>query len=314
MQILRTIELPELGKKYKGKVRDCYVLGDKRVLVTTDRISAFDQNLGYIPYKGQVLNQLSAFWFEKTKDIIQNHMISAPDPNVMIAKNTKPILIEMIVRGYITGVTGTSIWGSYANGEREIYGITFPDGLSKNQKLPHPVITPTTKPEVGHDARLTRTEIMKSDLVSKKHYEAMEEAAMSLYMFGEKFAKEKGLLLVDTKYEFGVYENEVMLIDELHTPDSSRYWIEATYEEKFRNGIEPENFDKEFLRLWYKERGYMGDGVPPRMDESFIKEVSSRYITCYETLTGKKFSYPKLTDIEARIRKNLSKSGILEGK
>lgn len=306
MNILKTIDLDGFGEKYSGKVRDWYIVDGKRVLITTDRISAFDRILGHIPYKGQVLNQLSAFWFNKTNDIIDNHMISTPDPNVMIAKNAKPIPIEMVVRGYISGVTGTSIWGSYQKGERTIYGIKFPEGLRKNQKLPQPVITPTTKAEIGHDERLTREQIIEKSIVAKDVYEQMEDAAIQIFQRGSEIAEEKNLILVDTKYEFGLYDGKVIIIDEMHTPDSSRFWKKDTYEARFSKGEEPENFDKEFLRIWFKDRGYTGDGEPPIMPDDFVMQVSKRYQDVYEILTGEKLVINDSQSIEERIKKNLS--------
>ncbi len=306
MNILKGVELDCFGKKYSGKVRDWYVLGDKRILITTDRISAFDKILGHIPYKGQVLNQLSAFWFEKTNDIINNHMLEIPDPNVMIGKNATPIPIEMVVRGYISGVTGTSIWGSYEKGERIIYGLQFPEGLKKNQKLPLPVITPTTKAEIGHDERLTREQIIEKNIVAKDVYEQMEDAALAIFQRGSEICEERGLILVDTKYEFGLHNNAVILIDEVHTPDSSRFWIKDTYESRFTKGLEPENFDKEFLRIWFKEQGYTGDGEPPTMPEEFIMQVSQRYLDVYEKITGKKIVINESENIGERIKKNMS--------
>src|SRR3989338_3855647 len=259
---LKTVNIPQLGKKNSGKVRDSYIIGDKRIIITTDRLSAFDRVLGVFPYKGQALNQLSQFWFDKTADFIQNHLLSVPDPNVMIVKNCTLIPIEMVVRGYITGVTNTSIWGSYEKGERVIYGIKFPEGLRKNQKLKKPVITPTTKAEVGHDERLTREEIIKRKIVHVKLYIQMEKAALRLFTRGTQICNKAGIILVDTKYEFGLYDGKLMLIDEIHTPDSSRFWIKATYREKFSEGLEPENFDKEFMRIWFKEQGYTGEFFP----------------------------------------------------
>ncbi|MDO9027722.1 MAG: phosphoribosylaminoimidazolesuccinocarboxamide synthase [Candidatus Roizmanbacteria bacterium] len=306
-KVLKTIDLP-LGKKLQGKVRDIYFKDKKRILITTDRQSAFDVILGCIPFKGAVLNQLSAFWFKKTKHIVDNHLLETPDPNVSVTKNCQPIQVEMIVRGYISGVTKTSIWYSYERGERMIYGLKFPDGLKKNQKLLEPVITPTTHPLVGatgHDERLTREEIISKKIVSKKLYEQMEKVALALFKFGTKLCLSKGLILVDTKYEFGLYNNKLILIDEIHTPDSSRFWIAKTYQERLKKGLEPENFDKEFLRLWYVRRGYRGDGPPPPMAKELIVAVAQRYIGVYEKLTGKKFQafdYP----IEERIKKNLS--------
>lgn len=306
--VLKTISVSNLGKKYQGKVRDFYIKDDKRILITTDRQSAFDVILGCIPYKGSVLNMLSAFWFEQTKHIVPNHMIAMPDANVLIGKNCKPIPVEMVVRGYISGVTNTSIWGSYNKGERVIYGLQFPDGLKKNQKLPHPVITPTTHGggKGGHDERLTKEEIIKRKIVDKKLYEQMEKAALALFDFGNKLCKKRGLILVDTKYEFGLYKGKLTLIDEIHTPDSSRFWIEKTYKKRFEKGLEPENFDKEFLRLWYAKRGYKGDGTPPEMAHELIVDLAKRYISVYEKITNKKFKayqYP----IEERIANAISK-------
>jgi len=306
--VLKTVDLP-LGKKIQGKVRDIYFKDKKRILITTDRQSAFDVILGNIPFKGAVLNQLAAFWFKKTKHIVDNHLLDVPDPNVSIAKNCESIQVEMVVRGYISGVTNTSIWGSYEKGERVIYGLKFPDGLKKNQKLKTPVITPTTHPLVGakgHDKRLTREQIIKKKLVSEKLYKQIEKAALALFKYGTKLCLSKGLILVDTKYEFGLYNGKLTLIDEIHTPDSSRFWIAKTYKTLFNKGLEPENFDKEFLRLWYVKRGYRGDGPPPKMADELIVAVAQRYIGVYEKLTGlkfKAFEYP----IEERIKKNLRK-------
>jgi len=307
-KVLKTVNIPKLGKKQQGKVRDIYFQDDKRILVTTDRQSAFDVILGNIPFKGAVLNLLSAFWFEKTKHIVPNHMIFVPHPNVMITKNCKPTAIEMIIRGYMTGVTKTSIWYSYQKGERIIYGLRFPDGLVKNEKLPKPVLTPTTHPEIGakvHDERLTREEILKKKLIDKKTFLRMEEAAYELFKFGSRWCQKKGLILVDTKYEFGIYDGKVMLIDEIHTPDSSRFWIADTYESRFKKGLEPENFDKEFLRLWYAKKGYRGDGKPPSMSRQLIVDLAKRYIAVYEKITGKKFK-PYEYPIDNDIRKSLS--------
>jgi phosphoribosylaminoimidazole-succinocarboxamide synthase len=312
-KILTTIDLPKLGKKLQGKVRDFYIKDEKRIIVTTDRQSAFDVILGNIPYKGAVLNLLSSFWFDKTRDIVPNHKISVPHPNVLVAYDTKPIPVEMVVRGYISGVTKTSIWYSYQQGERFIYGIKFPEGLKKNQKLPKPVITPTTHggPSTGsgqaggHDERLTREEIIQRKIVPKKLYEQMEKAALALFTRGSRICKRHGLILVDTKYEFGLFNGKLILIDEIHTPDSSRFWIARTYPTRFKQGLEPENFDKEFLRLWYAKHGYRGDGEPPAMPTTLVKALSKRYISVYQKITGKRFkqySYPQ----ENAIRKSLS--------
>lgn len=317
---LETITLSK-GKKLQGKVRDFYLLknppshkasdGQSRIIITTDRQSAFDVHLGLIPYKGTVLNLLAAFWFSKTKHIIPNHIMAIPDPNVTIAKNLQPIPVEMVVRGYMTGVTITAIWPSYKNGERIIYGVPFPDGLTKNQKLPTPIITPTYHGDRtgkgGHDTRLTKNEIIKEKIVPRKIYEAMEKASLALFAFGSKTALKNGLILVDTKYEFGLdQKGKLFLMDEIHTPDSSRFWIKKTYKNRIKKGWEPENFDKEFLRLWYAEKGYNGDGKPPKMTKELIVDLSKRYIAIYEMITGerfKAFKYP----IQERIQKNLKK-------
>jgi len=298
MKVLKTVNLRKFGKKYSGKVRDYYIVGDKRIIVTTDRISAFDRVLGLIPYKGQVLNKISEFWFDKTKDIIQNHVLSVPHANVMVVKNAKSLPIEMVVRGYMTGVTNTSIWGSYEKGERVIYGIKFPNGLSKNQKLPKPIITPTTKAEVGHDERLTSKEIIKKKIVDPKIWRQMEKAALALFERGARICEKAGIILVDTKYEFGICDGKLMLIDEIHTPDSSRFWIKSTYKERLKNGLEPENFDKEFMRIWFKKKGYTGDGKAPVMPKSFVDKISKRYIAIYGKITGKKF-VPDKTKVHA---------------
>lgn len=303
-RVLETIDLPHLGKKYQGKVRDFYLQDNTRILVTTDRQSAFDVVLGHIPFKGAVLNLLSQFWFEKTKHIVPNHLISVPDANVMIVHNCQPLPVEMVVRGYISGVTKTSIWYSYQNGERIIYGIKFPDGLKKNQALPSPIITPTTH-SIGHDERLTKEEIIKRKIVEKRLYEKMEKVSFKLFKYGSKLCQRQGLILVDTKYEFGLYKGRLTLIDEIHTPDSSRFWKAETYQERFSSGEEPENFDKELLRLWYVKRGYKGDSKPPKMSKQLIVDLAKRYVGVYEKITKRNFQsffYP----IEKRIIENLN--------
>ncbi len=304
---LKSVDLPGAGKKIQGKVRDIYIKNDRRIIITTDRQSAFDYVLGFVPYKGAVLNLLSAFWFDKIRQLIPNHLVAVPDANVSIVKNCQPIPVEMVVRGYMTGVTNTSIWYSYSKGERIIYGIKFPEGLRKNQILPHPVITPTTHAEIGqHDERLTRKQIIKSGLVEAKLYRQMEKATLALFAFGSKLAQKRGLILVDTKYEFGLYDGKLTLMDELHTPDSSRFWVAKTYSRLFKAGKEPESLSKEFLRLWYKKHGYGGEGKPAQMPAHLAVRLAHLYIRTYETLTGKKFKpfdYP----IEERIKKNIAK-------
>jgi phosphoribosylaminoimidazole-succinocarboxamide synthase len=300
------LEVP--GGMPRGKVRDFYVLpdGKRRVLITTDRLSAFDHNIGTVPYRGQVLNQLSAWWFDHTADIIPNHYISMPDPCVTIARETRPILVEVVVRGYISGVTSTSLWTRYAMGEREIYGMHFPEGLTKNQKLPQPVITPTTKSTVGHDDRLALNDVVGKGYVDAITWEKIKAAALALYERGRETAARGGLILVDTKYEFGFDEETgaLLLIDEVHTPDSSRYWKADTYQDRIARHEEPENFDKELVRLWYVGQGYHGDGKPPAMSNDLIVAVSQRYQRVYEMITGKTFEaagYPSDSRIEAAL-------------
>lgn len=311
--VVKTVNVPKLGKKIQGKVRDIYVLGDKRIFIATDRQSAFDKVLGFIPFKGQVLTALSAFWFEKTKDIIQNHLISVLDPNVLLVKECKLIPIEMVVRGYITGVTDTSIWGSYEKGERIIYGLRFPENLRKNQKLLEYVITPTTKADFGlHDERLTEEEILKKKIVSPKLWKQLKKVSLELFIRGQKICDKAGIILVDTKYEFGLDEKgKLILIDEIHTPDSSRYWVKKSYIERFKKGLEPESYDKETLRIWFKERGYKGEGKIPKMPPEFIAKMSQLYMGIYEKITGKKFIPDMTKNVNERIKNNLFKAGFL---
>ena len=310
-QALNETNLPLPGRE-SGKVRDWYDLPDgQRLIVTTDRLSAFDRILAQVPYKGQVLNQLSTWWFEQTKSIIQNHLISIPDPNAAIVQKVTPIAVEVIVRGYITGVTSTALWHRYSLGERNIYGYDFPDGLRKNQRLPEPIITPTTKGgETGHDERLTCGEVVEKRILDQKTWDQVQAAALAIFKRGQELAAKTELILVDTKYEFGLTDDrQVILIDEVHTPDSSRFWRLNDYQQRFDEGNEPENFDKEFIRLAYTEKGYRGDGEIPFMPDELWAAASSRYVTIYEMLTDRTFkpgSYP----IEERLLKNLKEAGI----
>ncbi len=297
-----------LGEKYEGKVRDVYVQNGRRLLITTDRVSAFDRVLGLIPYKGQVLNQLSAWWFAQTADLAHNHLIAVPDPNVTIAHEAQPLPVEIVVRGYITGVTKTSLWYLYEQGERRPYGIQLRDGLRKNDPLPEPIITPTTKAEKGgHDERLTEAEILEQGLVGAELWAEIRETAVSLFKLGQEIAAQAGLILVDTKYEMGLVNGRLTLIDEIHTPDSSRYWLAdppAVAGVPAVPPAEPENYDKEFMRQWYAAQGYRGDGTPPTMPPDLITQIAARYITTFEMLTGKSFS-PGEKPVLARIQKNL---------
>ena len=295
------------GSLYSGKVRDSYDLGDTLVLITTDRQSAFDRIVASIPFKGQVLNETGAWWFEQTKDIIANHALSFPDPNVTIAKKCKPFPIEFVVRGFITGSSSTSLWTNYEQGQRDYCGITFPDGMKKNEKLQKPVITPTTKEE-DHDRPITPAKIITEGWMKKEHWDYASQKAIELFEFGQRKASENGLVLVDTKYEMGLSpEGKITLIDEIHTPDSSRYWIQETLEERLSANQEPENIDKEFLRLWFKENSdpYKDEALPKAPDD-LVAELSLRYILLYEMITGKNFNFPDVNqNIKERIQKNL---------
>ena len=306
MDVLKETNFSWLGKKKKGKVRDIYEQGDKLILITTDRMTGFDRLLAHIPWKGQALNQISAFWFEQTKDIIPNHVLAVPDPNVTVGKKCNPVRIEGVVRGYLTGVTDTSIWTRYSKGIRDFGGITLPDGMQKNRKLPQPIFDPTTKEDL-HDRTLTKDEMIAEGFITAELFAKVEEKSLALFKCGQEVSAQRGLILVDTKYEFGIDENGVLtLIDEIHTPDSSRYWYLASYEERLAKGEEPEYFDKEFLRLWFKEHSDpYKDAVLPEAPKEKVLELSRRYIEIYEQLTGKTFEKNSMPIIE-RLEKNLS--------
>ncbi|MBI2651572.1 phosphoribosylaminoimidazolesuccinocarboxamide synthase [Candidatus Woesearchaeota archaeon] len=296
----------KIGRKYEGKVRDNYILDGKRLIITTDRISAFDRVLCSIPFKGQVLNQTSSFWFEKTKDVVKNHVIEVPDENMMLVKECKPYPVEMVVRGYITGVTTTSAWYSYEKGIRNFCGNIMPEGMKKNQKFEKPIITPSTKAEHGlHDESISGEEIIKRGLMEEKTYRLMERAALALFDFGAKLVAKNNLILVDTKYEFGSLNGELVLIDEVHTPDSSRYWIKDTYKELFSEGKEPQKLDKEYVRQWLASKNFIGQGQIPKIPNEVKVEAAKRYITAYEMVTGEEFNAKEgdvLGRIEARLK------------
>lgn len=297
----------ERGEKRTGKVRDQYSLGDKIALITTDRQSAFDRVLASIPFKGQVLNLTSAWWFEQTKDIIPNQVINIPDPNITLAKNCEVFPIEFVVRGYITGSTSTSLWTVYNNGDREYCGNILSEGLVKNQKLDSNMLTPTTKEE-HHDRPISPNDIVREGWMTQTDWEYCSQKALELFEYGQKKAAENGMILVDTKYEMGKDENgEIVLIDEIHTPDSSRYWIAETYNERMGSKNEPQNIDKEFLRLWFVDNcDPYNDEVLPAAPEDLIVELSSRYIYLYETITGQLFPFPETGEsVIDRINKNL---------
>ena len=294
-------DFPQLGKKYRGKVRDNYISGDGiRTIISTDRLSAFDRVLTAIPFKGQLLNQMSVFWFDKTKHLWPNHIIDVPDPNVVRVKNCKTFPIEMIVRGYITG----SAWRDYQAG-KDICGIKFPAGLKKNQKI-DTVITPTTKAEIGHDMNISREEIIKQGLVPEEQYAKLEQATLKMFEFGQQYCAKNGLILVDCKFEFGYDEKgNIIIIDEIFTPDASRFWILDTYEKKFNAAEEPDILDKEFFRGWLMSQGFKGDGEAPPISDDVKVELAMRYIQSYEMITGEKFVPDTSMPVKERIKKNL---------
>ncbi|KAL5558556.1 hypothetical protein UlMin_034767 [Ulmus minor] len=302
------LTVPGIKSKTRGKVRDVYDAGDYLVLVTTDRQSAFDRVLASIPFKGQVLNETSLWWFDKTQHITSNAVVSAPDGNVTIAKKCSVFPVEFVVRGFITGSTDTSLWTVYKKGVRNYCGNELQEGLVKNQKLPANILTPTTK-AADHDVPVTPAEIIESGLMSRADYEEVSRKALSLFEYGQRVALEHGLILVDTKYEFGKgADGSILLIDEVHTPDSSRYWIANSYEERFQNDLEPENVDKEFLRLWFKDHcNPYEDEVLPDAPEELICELAWRYIFLYERITRSKFNMPSTKEpIHDRISRNVA--------
>lgn len=308
----RDIEL-SLPDRRVGKVRVSYQLPDtNRIFITTDRLSAFDQIVAAVPYKGQVLNQLAAWWFANTRDIIDNHIVSLPDPNATIAVSAKPLPVEVIVRGVMTGSTSTSIWKIYEQGKREIYGYKFKDGIKKNTLLPEAIITPTTKGDAGaHDEALTCAEVVSKGLVDEKTWNTVQAAALKLFARGQEVAKSAGLLLADTKYEFGIHPSgQVIIIDEMHTPDSSRFWELSSFDERLAAGKEPESLDKEPIRLALDAIGYRGDGAPPVLEPSVIATTTTRYIAAFERLTGTKF-VPGTYPIQQRLTSALQKANIL---
>ncbi len=303
----------DLPDRRDGKVRVSYALPNgQRLFVTTDRLSAFDRIINGVAYKGQVLNQLAAWWFDQTRDIVDNHAISTPDPNVLIGISARPLPVEVIVRGYITGITSTSLWRRYDEGARTIYGYHFPDGLQKNTALPQAIITPTTKAEAGaHDEALTCLEVTERGLVERGLWARVQEAALAVFARGQEVAARAGLILADTKYEFGLApDGRLLLIDEMHTPDSSRFWEASSYEGRLAAAEEPESLDKEVIRRALADSGYSGDGAPPLLADEVWTETTRRYVTAYERLTGQTIdpgSYP----VGPRIVANLTAAGVL---
>ena len=304
-EVLKETHFSSLGEKKIGKVRDIYIQPERLILVTTDRHSSFDRIIAHIPWKGQVLNQISAWWFEQTKDIVPNHVLAVPDPNVTVAKRMKIVPIEAVVRGYLTGVTDTAIWTRYQNGVRTFGNMALADGLKKNIKLPHPVFDPMTK-EDTHDRTISQEQMVAERLISAELLEKVKHTATALFLRGQKVAAKRGLILVDTKYEFGTDEKgNLVLIDEIHTPDSSRYWQIEGYEESLAKGSEPKSFDKEFLRLWFKEHcDPYKDAVLPEAPQELVEELSRRYIQMYEQITGTQF-IPGETPVLSRMERNL---------
>ncbi|MFN9810863.1 MAG: phosphoribosylaminoimidazolesuccinocarboxamide synthase [Deltaproteobacteria bacterium] len=313
--LTRTVDatdFPGLGEKYEGKVRDNYSLSDgTRVLVTTDRISAFDRVLGTLPFKGQVLNGLSTWWFAATADVAANHVLSVPDPNILHAVECEPLPVELVVRSFVTGVTSTSVWTHYAEGKRSFAGHVLPEGLKKNEPLPAPILTPSTKAaKGGHDVTVSRAELLAMGQVSEEDFDAAGAMAMKLFARGQEICRQRGIILVDTKYEMGKRpDGTIVVIDEIHTPDSSRYWLAASYEQRLARGEEPESFDKEFVRRWLAGVGFKGDGPIPAIPDEVRVEASRRYVEACEMIRGEPF-VADLTEPSGRMASNLVRAGI----
>jgi phosphoribosylaminoimidazole-succinocarboxamide synthase len=305
---LRQLDLPSLGDLYRGKVRDNYSRGERIVMVTTDRVSAFDHVLGTIPFKGEVLSRLTAFWFEKVKDIAPTHLVDVPDPSVMVVKKAKPFPVEIIIRGYITG----SLWRDYQAGKAGAYGIEWPKGLRKDQRFEAPIITPSTKAEYGrHDEPISEQEILAKGLVAPEIWREATGVAERLFRRGQEWAQSRGLILVDTKYEMGIADGKLVVIDEIHTPDSSRYWVADGYEDRFARGEDQAMLDKENIRQWLiKEHGFSGHGTPPPLTDEVRVMLARKYIEVYERLTGETFT-SGVGSVAERIERNLRAKGYL---
>ena len=311
MRVLAEAVISELPQYYRGKVRENYDLPDgNRIIISTDRLSAFDRILTCIPYKGQVLTQTARYWFEHTGDICPNHVVSYPDPNVVVGKRLDILPVEIVVRGYLAGTTGTSILTLYKKGVRDMYGVTFPEGMKDNQALPTPIITPTSKEfDGGHDEPLTPAEIIEKGLLTPDQWETLSRYALALFQRGQEMAAKQGLILVDTKYEFGTDENgTIILADEIHTPDSSRYWMADTYAQAFQRGSRPHSFDKDFVRSWVAERCDPYADDIPEIPEELRLQTSKVYIEAYERITGHTFvpDDSGATPFE-RVRQNLQR-------
>jgi phosphoribosylaminoimidazole-succinocarboxamide synthase len=301
-------EFTKLGERYQGKVRDTYRQGDRLTLVTTDRLSAFDHVLTTIPFKGEILNQLASFWFEKTAHVVKNHVLEVPDPNVTVARRCDAFPVEFVVRGYLTG----SLWRDYQKGAHGSYEVPIPAGMKKDQPFDQPILTPSTKAEYGkHDEPISEREILSRGLLSQRDWERTKEAAMGLFAEGQKWAKSRGLILVDTKYEFGLSGDELLVIDEIHTPDSSRYWMSAEYDARFAKGEDQKMLDKENIRQWLiNERGFSGHGTPPAIPDDVRVDLAEKYVHAYELITGRELDL-KPGDVLARIEANLRARGYL---
>jgi phosphoribosylaminoimidazole-succinocarboxamide synthase len=294
---LERTSFTHLGVAHTGKVRDSYVSGGVRTIVTTDRQSAFDRVLGTIPFKGQTLNAVANFWFDATADIVPNHLLEVPDPNVVRARECELVALEFVVRAYITGVTKTSLWFNYRSGRREVAGNRLPEGLRKNQRLPQPILTPTTKLE-DHDRNISRTDAVAEGWITAALFDRIADLSFALFARGTDVASERGLILVDTKYEFGVLGTDIFLIDEVHTPDSSRYWYADTYESLFEDGKEQRALDKEPLREWFVDRGFVGEGAPPALPGDVRVATADRYIALAEEITRRPFEATRDTAVD----------------
>lgn len=304
-------DFTNLGERYAGKVRDNYTRDGKRILITTDRLSAFDRIITLIPFKGQVLNALTKYWSEVTKDIVGNHVIEIPDPNVVVAEECKPLSVEMVVRGYITGTTSTSIWTHYKNGSRDFCGNKLPDGMRKDQKLPEPILTPSTKAAHGdHDESVSPDVLLERGAIAREEWDQLADVSLRLFKLGQETAAKQGVILVDTKYEFGRNsKGEIVLIDEIHTPDSSRFWIAGTYEKHFEEESDQDNINKEFLRIWLADKGFTGDSEVPEIPDEIKIETAKKYIEAFESITGQAFEGTPgdpMPRIEANLRKYMS--------
>lgn len=306
---LAEVDLPGLPNHYRGKVRDNYDLPDgRRVIVASDRLSAFDRILCAVPYKGQVLTQTARYWFDATADICPNHVLAYPDPNVLIGRRLTMLPVELVVRGYLAGTTSTSILTLYNKGQREMYGVRLPDGLRANQRLPEPILTPTSKAADGdHDAPLSPAQILEQGLLTADQWDRLSAYALALFARGQALAAERGLILADTKYEFGLdADGAIVLADEIHTPDSSRFWKAATYDAKFAAGERPDSFDKDFVRAWVAQRCDPYADPIPEIPEDLIRQTSDVYVEAFETITGQAFQRPAADEpVMARVRRNL---------